>query len=216
VPVLPPCAGVSELQWETDVGAEEEGQERWTQRHVRITLRHRRIGPRIALAVTNTERIGWWSMSIPYRSGLDTEAILNDLSASRVSASICWLADGRIDVKLGDPLNGYDAEATLDTLAEAAEWLQGKILMHYPRSVFSRKYAGSDHAPVKIGTRWSEMDLVDLGHMLTRELPIKEIASHLRRSPAEVRDKIAELGRACKDDRSRHYHSERRLALAEH
>jgi len=45
---------------------------------------------------------------------------------------------------------------------------------------------------------WSEIDLLDLGHMLTRKAPIKEIASFLRRSPAEVRDKIAELGRACK------------------
>jgi hypothetical protein len=57
------------------------------------------------------------------------------------------------------------------------------------------------------------MDLVDLGHMLTREVPIKEIASYLCRSQAEVRDKIAELGRACKDDRRRHHHHERRLAV---
>jgi hypothetical protein len=146
--------------------------------------------------VTNKERLGWCSMSIPYRSGLDTEAILNDLSASKVSASISWLADGHIDVRLGDALNGFQAETKMDTLAEAAEWLRSKVLMHHPRSAFSRKYAGSEQAHVNTGTRWSEMDLVDLGHMLTRELPITEIASLLFRSPAEVRDKIAELGRA--------------------
>ena len=61
------------------------------------------------------------------------------------------------------------------------------------------------------GTRWSEMDLVDLGHMLTRELPITEIASLLFRSPAEVRDKIAELGRACEDYRPRHRQHESRF-----
>jgi hypothetical protein len=152
-------------------------------------------------------------MSTPDRDGLDVEAILNDLHVSKVKASISLSCDGRVDVKLGDPLNGYDAEAKVDTLAEAAEWLRNKALMHYPRTEFSRKYVGSDQAHANIGTRWSEMDLVDLGHMLTREMPIKEIASHLCRSPAEVRDKIADLGQACKDDRSRHHHRERRLEL---
>jgi len=154
-------------------------------------------------------------MSTPDRNGLDTGAILNDLHLSNVKASISLSCDGRIDVKLGDPLNGYDAEAKVGTLAEAADWLRNKALMHYPRSEFSGKYAGFDQAHVNTGMRWSEMDLVDLGHMLTREVPIKEIAGHLCRSPAEVRDKIAELGQACKDNRSRHHHRERRLALVE-
>jgi hypothetical protein len=117
-------------------------------------------------------------------------------------------------VKLGDGLHGYDAEAKIDTVADAAEWLRDKALMHYPRSDFSRKYPAVDRAHINTGTRWSEMDLVDLGHMLTREVPIQQIANHLCRSPAEVRDKIAELGRACKVDRSRHPYGQR-LALAE-
>ena len=154
-------------------------------------------------------------MSIPHRSGLDTEAILNDLSASKVSASLSWLCDGRIDVKLGDTLSGFQAEARVDTLVEGVEWLRGKALMHYPRSAFSRKYVGFDQAHVNSGVRWSEMDLVDLGHTLTRELPINEIASHLCRSQAEVRDKIAELGQACNDGRSRHRYREKRLVLVE-
>jgi hypothetical protein len=154
-------------------------------------------------------------MSTPNRHGLDVEAILNDLHLSKVKASISLSCGDRIDVKLGDPLNGYDAEAGLGTLAEAAEWLRNKTLMHYPRSEFSGKYASFDQAHVNTGMRWSEMDLVDLGHMLTREVPIKEIAGHLCRSPPEVSDKIAELGQACKDNRSRHHHRERRLALVE-
>jgi hypothetical protein len=152
-------------------------------------------------------------MSTPNRNGLDVEAILNDLHVSKVNASISLSCDGRIAVKLGDPLNGYDAEAKVDTLAEAAEWLRDKALMHYSRSEFSRKFAAVDRANVNTATRWSEMDLVDLGHMLTREMPIKEIASYLCRSPAEVRDKIAALGRACQDDRSGHHHRKRRLEL---
>jgi hypothetical protein len=78
-----------------------------------------------------------------------------------------------------------------------------KALMHYSRSEFSRRHAAFDRANVNTRTRWSEVDLVDLGHMLTRELPIQEIAIHLCRSPADVRGKIAELGRASKDDPSR-------------
>jgi hypothetical protein len=163
-------------------------------------------------AATFEHKSRWCGMSTPSRVGLDAEAILNDLHLSKVNGSISWFGDGRIDVKLGDPLNGYDAETKVDTFAEAAEWLRDKALMHYPRSEFSRKYA-SDQAHVNTRTRWSEVDLVDLGHMLTRELPIKEIASHLCRSPAEVRHKIAELGRACKDDRSRHHHRKQSLEL---
>jgi hypothetical protein len=161
-------------------------------------------------------------MSTPNRNGLDIEAILNDLCVGEVCASISWSSDGRIDVKLGDTLNGYDAEARMDTFAEAAEWLRDKALIHYPHSKFSRKYAELVSRPdiyqrpdVNTGMRWSEMDLVDLGHMLTRKAPIKEIASYLRRSQAEVRDKMAELGRACNDP-SRHHHRERRLASSEH
>jgi sulfate adenylyltransferase subunit 1 (EFTu-like GTPase family) len=153
-------------------------------------------------------------MSTPNRNELDVETILNDLHVSKVNASISLSCDGRIEVKLGDALNGYDAEGKVDTLAEAAEWLRDKALMHYPRSEFSRKHA-SDQAHVNTTTRWSEVDLVDLGHMLTRELPIKEIASCLCRSLAEVRHKIAELGQACKDGRSRHHYRGRRLALVE-
>jgi hypothetical protein len=137
--------------------------------------------------------------------GLDVEALLDHLCTGGVDASISWSHDGRIEVKLGDALNGYDAETTVHSLAEAAEWLRNKALIHYPHSKFSRRYAAFPNHPNdhprpdgNSGMHWSEIDLLDLGHMLTRKAPIKEIASFLRRSPAEVRDKIAELGRACK------------------
>ena len=136
---------------------------------------------------------------------LDVEALLDHLYAGGVDASISWSYDGRIEVKLGDALNGYDAETTVDSFAEVAEWLRDKALIHYPRSKFSCGHAASLNRPDdhrrpdgNSGMHWSEIDLLDLGHMLTRKAPIKEIASFLRRSPAEVRDKIAELGRACK------------------
>ena len=53
-------------------------------------------------------------MSKPRRNSLDVEAILNDLHLSKVKASILLSCDGRIDVKLGDAPNGYDAEAKVE------------------------------------------------------------------------------------------------------
>jgi hypothetical protein len=37
-----------------------------------------------------------------------------------------------------------------------------------------------------------------LGEMLVRGVSIEEIARRLRRDKAEVRDKVAEMGRACR------------------
>jgi hypothetical protein len=52
----------------------------------------------------------------------DLKEILISLYASEINASISWLWDGGIDVKLGDSLNGYKAEGKVDTFGEAAEW----------------------------------------------------------------------------------------------
>jgi len=188
-------------------------EKRRTRPHMQRASRYRGIVAGITTAATFEHESRWCGMSTPSPDGLDVEAILSDLRASEINASISWSCDGRIDVKLGDPLNGYDAEGKMETFAEAAEWLRAKALMHYPRSEFSHKYAACDQARENTGTYWSEMDLIDLGNMLTRELPIKEIANRLCRSPVEVRDKIAELGRACKDDRSHHHHRKRSLEL---
>jgi hypothetical protein len=45
---------------------------------------------------------------------------------------------------------------------------------------------------------WSDAELTELGNMLVRGLPIEEIARLLRRDHGEVRDKVAEVGRACR------------------
>src|SRR5690349_21844322 len=44
---------------------------------------------------------------------------------------------------------------------------------------------------------WSEAELSELGEMLVRGLAIEEITHRLRRDHREVRDKVAEVGRAC-------------------
>jgi hypothetical protein len=52
------------------------------------------------------------------------EEILQALYDSEINASISWLWDGGIDVKLGDELNGYHAEGQVSTFAEATAWLR--------------------------------------------------------------------------------------------
>lgn len=58
--------------------------------------------------------------------------------------------------------------------------------------------AGDDAAAVRAGREWSDAELTELGNMLVRGLPIDEIARRLRRDKIEVRDKVAEVGRACR------------------
>ena len=71
---------------------------------------------------------------------IDIEAVINDLYASEINASISWAWDGGIDLELGDPLNGYDAYGKVSTVAEVAAWLRDHACQHYPDSEFARKY----------------------------------------------------------------------------
>jgi hypothetical protein len=70
---------------------------------------------------------------------LDVEAILDDLYASEVNASISWIWDGGFYVTLGDP---KQAEGwAFPSIGEAVAWLGDQAIVHYPNSEFARKYA---------------------------------------------------------------------------
>jgi hypothetical protein len=56
----------------------------------------------------------------------------------------------------------------------------------------------ADRLDGNTGSEWSNAELNELGNMLTRGLSIEEIARLLRRDRGEVRDKIAEVGQACR------------------
>jgi len=88
-------------------------------------------------------------MSEPDR--VEVEAILDDLFASEINAEISWLWFGRIDgrrrrrginVKLGDPLNGYAVIGKVHSMAKAAVWLRDQTCQQHPHSEFARKYGG--------------------------------------------------------------------------
>jgi hypothetical protein len=51
-----------------------------------------------------------------------------------------------------------------------------------------------DRPDLNTGTKWSEMDLLDLGNCVRLNQPVEEIASFMCRSRREIRDKIADFG----------------------
>ena len=70
-------------------------------------------------------------------------------------------------------------------------------------SILDPHGAEADDEPPAANTRgeWSDGELNELGDMLVRGVPMEEIARRLRRDYGEVRDKVAEVGRACRVDR---------------
>jgi hypothetical protein len=67
-------------------------------------------------------------------------------------------------------------------------------------SILDPRGAEADDEPAAVitGREWSDGELNELGNMLVRGLSIEEIARLLRRDHGEVRDKVAEMGRACR------------------
>ena len=55
-----------------------------------------------------------------------------------------------------------------------------------------------ERSRIRTGMEWSEKEMSELGGMLMRGVSIEEIAGLLRRDHSEVRDKIIEIGRACR------------------
>ena len=56
----------------------------------------------------------------------------------------------------------------------------------------------NDRWDADTGREWSDAELKQLGELLLRGLSIEEIPRLLRRDHGEVRDKVAEVGRACR------------------
>ena len=67
-------------------------------------------------------------------------------------------------------------------------------------SILNPRGAGADDEPpaVNTGREWSDAELKALGEMLVRGVSMDEIARRLRRDKVEVRDRVVELGRACR------------------
>jgi hypothetical protein len=67
-------------------------------------------------------------------------------------------------------------------------------------SIFNPQGAKADDEPLAVNTgrEWSDAEMNALGEMLVRGVSMGEIAHRLRRDHGDVRDKVAEVGRACR------------------
>jgi len=67
-------------------------------------------------------------------------------------------------------------------------------------SIFNPRGAEADDEPLAVNTgrEWSDAEMNGLGEMLVRGVSMDEIARRLRRDHGDVRDKVAEVGRACR------------------
>jgi hypothetical protein len=68
---------------------------------------------------------------------VDLEADLQRIYNSEINIRIGWLWDGGIDVRIGDEMNGFLAEATVQTISEIVPWLQEAIAHFYPASTYA-------------------------------------------------------------------------------
>jgi hypothetical protein len=73
---------------------------------------------------------------------MDLATELQKIYDSEINIEISWLWDGGIEVRLGDRMNGYLAEATVRSVADIIVWLQEAIAHFYPDSTTVRKDAG--------------------------------------------------------------------------
>ena len=67
-------------------------------------------------------------------------------------------------------------------------------------SILNPRGAKADDEPLAVNTgrEWSNAEMNALGEMLVRGVSMEEIAHRLRRDHGEVRDKVAEVGQACR------------------
>lgn len=62
------------------------------------------------------------------------ERILQDLYDNEINFSISCFWDGGFDVRLGDEMNGWKANASFDTIEEAILFLEESARENYPKA----------------------------------------------------------------------------------
>ena len=68
----------------------------------------------------------------------DLAVELQRIYDSEINVSISWLWDGGFTVRLGDQIGGYQAEETVDAVADIVPWLQHAIAHFYPQSSYAK------------------------------------------------------------------------------
>jgi hypothetical protein len=73
-------------------------------------------------------------------------SVFQDLYHSEINFAISTMWDGGFDVKLGDEMNGFVAETTVDRWGKVEPWLSEQAIRHFPHSLFAEMYARGRHA----------------------------------------------------------------------
>ena len=63
--------------------------------------------------------------------------VIDKLYASEINCAVRTMWDAGYLVQMGDDLNGFQAETTVKSSAEAAEWLDAEARRRYPNSVYA-------------------------------------------------------------------------------
>ena len=69
--------------------------------------------------------------------------IIEALHDGEINGGVSWFFDDVWRVFLGDPDNRIDAEATVYSSQEAAEWLRANAIRRYPSSKFAERFPRS-------------------------------------------------------------------------
>ena len=68
--------------------------------------------------------------------------LLEQLYKSEINLQIDWFWDSGFSIRIGDEMNGFDAEFSSDDLQECIEWVEKKAKELYPESEFAKEYKG--------------------------------------------------------------------------
>lgn len=68
------------------------------------------------------------------------DEVLAGLYASEINYSLTCFWDAGVEVKLGDALNGFTAEANVPNIAAAAAWLDEQARQQYPDSHYAQSH----------------------------------------------------------------------------
>jgi hypothetical protein len=62
------------------------------------------------------------------------EVLFKDLYDSEINVSLSWFWDAGFTVKIGDEVNGFVAQTTVQNLLEVQDWLIETVKELYPES----------------------------------------------------------------------------------
>ena len=75
--------------------------------------------------------------------------IFQRLYDSEINFSVSCFWDGGFDVKLGDGMNGYDAETKVEKWEHVGPWLDDQACKRYPTSLFATGVSPPGSGPIQ-------------------------------------------------------------------